>query len=88
MELILIDYFLTSQLTVKASDQALPQEQTTTVQVIITVPRDNSPPEFSTNTYSAETMESAAIGTSLIEVRATDNNLVVSRVELGKRWEV
>ena len=62
----------------EASDQALPNERTTTVQVIITVPRDNAPPEFERTIYTAEIMESVSVGTSVLDVKAVDDSRVVS----------
>lgn len=66
--------FLTVQLTVQASDQALPTDKTTTVQVLITVPRDNKPPKFERTIYNADIPESKQVGSEVVVVRASDEN--------------
>ena len=53
---------LTFQLTIEASDQALPDDQVTTATVLITVPRDRQPPSFERPEMTAQTSETRNIG--------------------------
>jgi protocadherin Fat 4 len=64
----------TYTLSIQASDQALPTDQTTTVQVIVTVPRDDKPPRWERTVYNAEIPESKEVGAEVTIVKATDDN--------------
>lgn len=61
----------------QASDQALPAEKTSTVQVIISVPRDTRPPYFVQDTYTMDIGEDQAINMNIITIQARDDNLKV-----------
>ena len=65
------------QLTVQASDHALPTPRTATVQVILTVPRDNAPTLFDKPEYTATISERAEVDVMVTEVKAHDENLQV-----------
>ncbi len=66
------------QLTVQASDQALPTDRTTTVQVLVPVPRDDKPPKFERTVYTTEIPEYKDVGSEVITVKANDENRQVS----------
>ena len=78
MNLILFHWFFFLQLTVQASDQALPTDKTSTVQVIVSVPRDNSPPRFESNLYTAEITEAQPVGEVITNVVASKNSKAIS----------
>ena len=65
------------QLTIEASDQALPDDQVTAATVVITVPRDQQPPSFERPEMTAQTSETRNIGETILNFRARDNNLAV-----------
>ena len=65
------------QLTVQASDHALPTPRTATVQVILTVPRDNAPTLFDKLEYAANISERVEVDVMVTEVKAHDENLQV-----------
>ena len=65
------------QLTIEASDQALPDDQVTTATVVIMVPRDQQPPSFERPEMTAQTSETRNIGETILNFRARDNNLAV-----------
>ena len=67
--------FLLLQLSVQASDQALPTDRTEVVQVIVSVPRDNAPPQFDITTETVDVGENAAVGSKVVTLRARDDNL-------------
>ena len=71
-------FMLPLQLTIEASDQALPDDQVMTTIVIITVPRDRQPPSFERPEMNAQTSETRNIGETLLNFRARDENLAVS----------
>ena len=71
-------FMLPLQLTIEASDQALPDDRVMTTTVIITVPRDRQPPSFERPEMNAQTSETRNIGETLLNFRARDENLAVS----------
>ena len=66
------------QLTIQASDHALPTPRKATVQVIVSVPRDNAPTLFDKKQYAATISERTKVNVTVIEVMARDANLQVS----------
>ena len=75
---VLLIVSLSSQLTIEASDQALPDDQVTMATVVVTVPRDRQPPRFSQPEISAQTSDTRNIGETVAQFRASDQNLAVS----------
>ena len=70
-----IDYFIFLQLTISASDQALPTPKSSTTQLIVNVPRDNTPPRFDEREFEVEISEGQAVNSRISEIRARDDNL-------------
>ena len=71
---LIVFVVLTLQLTVQASDQALPTDKTTTVKVVVSVPRDNDPPRFERSLYNVDIPESQTVGSTIAEIKASDAN--------------
>ena len=78
VSLLTLLVLLPLQLTVQASDQALPSDRTTTVQVVVTVPRDTQPPTFERQLYNVEIPEAQPVGSTIAEIKANDANKQVS----------
>ena len=76
----MVIFVLVPQLTIEASDQALPDDQVTTTTVVITVPRDRQPPRFERPEMTAQASETRNVGETLLNFRARDDNLAVSQV--------
>jgi len=62
---------------VQASDHALPTPRKATVQVIVSVPRDNAPTVFDKQQYTATISETTELNAKVKEVKARDANLKV-----------
>ena len=60
------------QLNIQASDQALPAAKTSTVQLIVTVPRDTRAPEFEQDRYEVDITEDKEVNTRVIDINARD----------------
>ena len=61
----------------QASDIALPTPRKATVQVIVSVPRDNAPTVFDKQQYTATISETTELNVKVKEVKAHDANLQV-----------
>ena len=61
----------------QASDHALPTPRKATVQVIVSVPRDNAPTVFDKQQYTATISETTELNAKVKEVKARDANLKV-----------
>ena len=65
-------------LTLKATDQGVPSLSTTTHLVVNVQDINDSPPVFTLNHYAAKISESETIGTSIIKLLATSNDIGVN----------
>lgn len=65
------------QLTIRAQDNGTPRLSDTET-VFVTILRNMNAPVFSRNAYSATILETQAPGTSVLNVQATDADIVVS----------
>lgn len=65
-------------LTLRASDQGDPSLSTTTSLVVNVQDINDSPPVFTSNHYAAKISESESIGTSIIKLLATSNDIGIN----------
>ncbi len=65
------------QLTIEASDQALPDDRVTTATIVVTVPRDRQAPTFDRAEITAQLTETRNVGETVTNFRARDENLQV-----------
>ncbi len=77
--LLTIFLLCVAQLTIEASDQALPDDRVTVATVVVTVPRDRTPPRFNEAEITARVAETRNIGDTIAQFRARDDNVAVSR---------